>query len=52
MKSSANSLAMKTRSPLPKMEKLENSTAGQGVFTISCPEAVGKTLQFTEETKH
>ena len=28
------------------------STAGHGVFTISCPEDVGKTLQFTEETKH
>ena len=26
-------------------------TAGHGVFTISCPEAVWKTLQSTEETK-
>ena len=28
------------------------STAGHGVFTISCPEAVGKTLQFNLYLKH
>ena len=28
------------------------ATAGHGVFTISCPEAVGKTLQFNLYLKH
>ena len=27
---------------IAKMVQLENSAAGQGVFTISCPEACGK----------
>ena len=36
---------------IAKMVQLENSTAGQGVFTISCPQAF-ESMQLTEETEH